>query len=114
MQKILFLVSFLVLFCTSVFSQITSPKVGEVIGQMGQTWNEEEGGWWGRGWQAIKICRTSKEMFTAGRSPEKNAQKTAQNHRNTPAQTLTTLSPWGRGACAGDFNSPPGRSVLKE
>ena len=43
MQKILFLVSFLVLFCTSVFSQITSPKVGEVIGQMGQTWNERDG-----------------------------------------------------------------------
>jgi hypothetical protein len=43
MQRILFLVSFLVLFCTSVFSQITGPKVGEVIGQMGQTWNERDG-----------------------------------------------------------------------
>ena len=41
---ILFLVSFLVLFCTSLLSaQITSPKVGEVIGQMGTTWNERDG-----------------------------------------------------------------------
>ena len=44
MKKILFLVSFLVLFCTSLLSaQITSPKVGEVIGQMGNTWNERDG-----------------------------------------------------------------------
>ena len=43
MRKLLFLVSFLVLFCTSVFPQITGPKVGEVIGQMGTTWNEREG-----------------------------------------------------------------------
>ena len=44
MKKILFLVSFLVLFCTSLLSaQITSPKVGEVIGQMGTTWNERDG-----------------------------------------------------------------------
>ena len=43
MRKLLFLVSFLVLFCTSTISQITSPKVGEVIGQMGTTWNERDG-----------------------------------------------------------------------
>ena len=43
MQRIFFLVSFLVLFCTSTISQITSPKVGEVVGQMGTTWNEREG-----------------------------------------------------------------------
>ena len=43
MKKFLFLISFLVLFCTSVFSQITGPKVGEVIGQMGTTWNERDG-----------------------------------------------------------------------
>ncbi len=43
MQKLFFIVSFLVLFCTSVFSQITSPKVGEIIGQMGTTWNERDG-----------------------------------------------------------------------
>ena len=44
MRKLLFLVSFLVLFCTSISSaQITSPKVGEVIGQMGTTWNERDG-----------------------------------------------------------------------
>ena len=44
MKKILFLVSFLVLFCTSLLSaQITSPIVGEVIGQMGTTWNERDG-----------------------------------------------------------------------
>ena len=39
MKKLLFLVSFLVLFCTSVFSQ----TVGTVIGQMGTTWNERGG-----------------------------------------------------------------------
>jgi len=43
MKKLLFLVSFLVLFCTSTISQITSPKVGEIIGQMGTTWNERDG-----------------------------------------------------------------------
>ncbi len=43
MKKLLFLVSFLVLFCTSTISQITGPKVGEVIGQMGTTWNERDG-----------------------------------------------------------------------
>ena len=43
MRKLFFLVSFLVLFCTSTISQITSPKVGEVIGQMGTTWNERDG-----------------------------------------------------------------------
>jgi hypothetical protein len=45
MKKILFLVSFLVLFCTSLSSaQITGPKVGEIVGQMGTTWNERDGG----------------------------------------------------------------------
>ena len=43
MQRIFFLVSFLVLFCTSTISQITGPKVGEVVGQMGTTWNERDG-----------------------------------------------------------------------
>jgi len=44
MKRILFFITFLVLFCTSISSsQITSPKVGEVIGQMGTTWNEREG-----------------------------------------------------------------------
>ena len=43
MKKILFLVSFLVLFCTSAIAQITGPKVGEVIGSMGTTWNERDG-----------------------------------------------------------------------
>ncbi len=43
MQRIFFIVSFLVLFCTSTISQITSPKVGEVVGQMGTTWNERDG-----------------------------------------------------------------------
>ena len=43
MKKLLFLVSFLVLFCTSTISQITGPKVGEVVGQMGTTWNERDG-----------------------------------------------------------------------
>ena len=43
MRKLLFLVSFLVLFCTSTISQITGPKVGEVVGQMGTTWNERDG-----------------------------------------------------------------------
>ena len=43
MQKLFFIVSFLVLFCTSAIAQITGPKVGEVIGSMGTTWNEREG-----------------------------------------------------------------------
>jgi len=43
MRKLFLLVSILVLFCTSTISQITSPKVGEVIGQMGTTWNERDG-----------------------------------------------------------------------
>ena len=43
MRNLLFIVSFLVLFCTSTISQITSPKVGEVVGQMGTTWNERDG-----------------------------------------------------------------------
>ena len=43
MQRIIFIVSFLILFCTSTISQITSPKVGEVVGQMGTTWNERDG-----------------------------------------------------------------------
>ena len=43
MRKIFFLISFLVLFCTSIGAQITSPKVGEVVGQMGTTWNERDG-----------------------------------------------------------------------
>ena len=43
MRKLFFLVSFLVLFCTSTISQITGPKVGEVVGQMGTTWNERDG-----------------------------------------------------------------------
>ena len=43
MRSLYFIVSFLVLFCTSVFSQITGPKVGEVVGQMGTTWNERDG-----------------------------------------------------------------------
>jgi len=44
MKKFLFLVSFLVLFCTSIsLAQITGPKVGEVIGQMGTSWNERDG-----------------------------------------------------------------------
>ena len=29
--------------CTTAFAQITSPKVGEVVGQMGTTWNERDG-----------------------------------------------------------------------
>ena len=44
MRNLLFIVSFLVLFCTSTISQITGPKVGEVVGQMGTTWNERDGG----------------------------------------------------------------------
>ena len=44
MRNLYFIVSFLVLFCTSVFSQITSPKVGEIVGQMGSTFNERDGG----------------------------------------------------------------------
>ena len=43
MRNLFFIVSFLVLFCTSTISQITGPKVGEVIGQMGTTWNERDG-----------------------------------------------------------------------
>ena len=43
MRKLFFLVSFLVLFCTSTISQITGPKVGEITGQMGTTWNERDG-----------------------------------------------------------------------
>ena len=39
MKKLLFLVSFLILFYTSAFAT----KVGTVIGQMGTTWNEREG-----------------------------------------------------------------------
>ena len=39
MKKLLFLVSFLVLFTTQVFAQ----TVGTVIGQMGSTWNERDG-----------------------------------------------------------------------
>ena len=43
MRNLLFIVSFLILFCTSTISQITGPKVGEVVGQMGTTWNERDG-----------------------------------------------------------------------
>ena len=43
MRSLYFIVSFLVLFCTSVFSQITGPKVGEITGQMGSTYNERDG-----------------------------------------------------------------------
>jgi hypothetical protein len=43
MRSLYFIVSFLVLFCTSVFSQITGPKVGEITGQMGSTFNERDG-----------------------------------------------------------------------
>jgi len=43
MRNLLFIVSFLVLFCTSTISQITGPKVGEITGQMGTTWNERDG-----------------------------------------------------------------------
>ena len=43
MRSLYFIVSFLVLFCTSVFSQITGPKVGEITGQMGTTYNERDG-----------------------------------------------------------------------
>tara|TARA_B100000686_G_scaffold297714_1_gene330197 strand:+ start:613 stop:2760 length:2148 start_codon:yes stop_codon:yes gene_type:complete len=44
MRKLFLLVSILVLFCTSLSSaQITGPKVGEIIGQMGTTWNERDG-----------------------------------------------------------------------
>ena len=39
MRKLLFLVSFLVLFCTSALAQ----TVGTVAGQMGTTWNERDG-----------------------------------------------------------------------
>ena len=43
MQKLFFLVSILVLFCTNSISQITGPKVGEITGQMGSTFNERDG-----------------------------------------------------------------------
>ncbi len=43
MKKLFFLVSFLVFFCATAFTQITGTKVGTVIGQMGTTWNEREG-----------------------------------------------------------------------
>ena len=44
MQRIILLVSILVLFCTSLTSaQITGPKVGEITGQMGSTFNERDG-----------------------------------------------------------------------
>jgi len=43
MRKFLTLLTFIVLFCTSAIAQITGPKVGEVIGSMGTTWNEREG-----------------------------------------------------------------------
>ena len=43
MRSLYFIVSFLVLVCTSVFSQITGPKVGEIVGQMGSTFNERDG-----------------------------------------------------------------------
>ena len=43
MRNLFFIVSFLVLFCTSTISQITGPKVGEITGQMGTTWNERDG-----------------------------------------------------------------------
>ena len=44
MQKLFLLVSILVLFCTSLTSaQITGPKVGEITGQMGSTFNERDG-----------------------------------------------------------------------
>jgi len=48
MKKWFVLVFFLVFFCTSnaalTSAQITGPKVGEIIGQMGTTWNERDGG----------------------------------------------------------------------
>ena len=44
MRSLYFIVSFLVLFCTIVFSQIRCPKVGEIVGQMGSTFNERDGG----------------------------------------------------------------------
>ena len=44
MQRIILLVSILVLFCTSLTSaQITGPKVGEIVGSMGSTFNERDG-----------------------------------------------------------------------
>ena len=44
MQRIFLLVSILVLFCTSITAaQITGPKVGEVVGSMGSTFNERDG-----------------------------------------------------------------------
>ena len=44
MQKLFLLVSILVLFCTSLTSaQITGPKVGEIVGSMGSTFNERDG-----------------------------------------------------------------------
>jgi hypothetical protein len=44
MFKLKFLITLIVLLCTTAFAQITGPKVGEVIGQMGTTWNERDGG----------------------------------------------------------------------
>jgi hypothetical protein len=43
MFKLKFFITLIVLLCTTAFAQITGPKVGEVIGQMGTTWNEREG-----------------------------------------------------------------------
>ena len=44
MRSLYFIVSFLVLLCTSLTSaQITGPKVGEITGQMGSTFNERDG-----------------------------------------------------------------------
>ena len=43
MKKILFLVSFLILISQTILAQITGPKVGEIIGQMGSTFNERDG-----------------------------------------------------------------------
>ena len=43
MFKLKFFITLIVLLCTTAFAQITSPKVGEVVGQMGTTWNERDG-----------------------------------------------------------------------
>ena len=43
MFKLKFFITLIVLLCTTAFAQITGPKVGEVIGQMGTTWNERDG-----------------------------------------------------------------------
>ena len=42
-KSILAFITFIVLFCTTALAQITGPKVGEIIGSMGTTWNEREG-----------------------------------------------------------------------